>query len=1017
LESAFIIEVRAKHLFLLAQRMKVLVLFFFSGATGLVYEILWSKYLSLLLGSTVHAQTIVLAAFMGGLALGNRLFGKRADFLARPVSIYGILEIIIGFWGFFFAQLYTGADQAFVALGSGLLGTPWLLLLKILLSALLLLPPTILMGGTLPLLAAWLENRPGVKKSNSANIGLFYAINSLGAVAGAALAGFYLVTNLGLQVSLQVTALANFAVGVAALIIGKTEEPLPVAKPDTALDPLRQSSGRQPAGAASTLNEAINPDLMLWLRWLVAITGGVSMGLEVLSARSIGMIVGASIQAFAIVLIAFILGISVGSIFVASSQTVMRRAKGMLYGLIASAGILVALYVLSIEYWVVIYSQVHYGLALNHNGYILHQFVVGAISIIVLGLPAGVLGAVLPLAMRLASSEGSLAGEKVGRLLTWNTLGAVVGVLITGFLLMPVFGLRPAYAIIALLLLGGVAVAARQTGERFGNAAIAVTACAAAILLLTGEGWRKIIASGAFRLRTQLLTMDSLRRRKADANLLYYKDGPDATVSVEQAGATPQGQLLLKINGKSDASTQGDLSTQYLLAHLPMMMRPDSKEVFVFGFGSGITAGAFLGHPIERITIAENCGPVLEAAEKFEPWNRGVRTNKLTRIMREDARTVLKLSANKYDIIVSEPSNPWVAGIGSVFSEEFYGIAANRLKDGGIMAQWFHMYEMSDPIVFLVVRTFAQVFPFVELWDAESGDVILLGSKRPWVSNPATWEKVFEREQPLKDLKQLNVLTAVQLWARQIASQRTGFAIPGEGPIQTDEFPILEYSAPQAFFIGAQAEDLFMFDERTFQYMVAPKEKDIVIRALPENPVLQMFATYPTCSRTLARYLARRAVESTGGTPEKHSEEPLFATMLRPYDSYPEKLPPMENMSPDQLEVLSGYLELLANRGSWDEQVKRMEASLKKILADTNAKPQNDFSGSFHASTIAKYYLAHGYYEDALRAIEIGAKFDRGNPQLGYVHRLAAAWSQGAAAMSQRLPSTNGVLQLRLPGK
>src|SRR5438128_2114937 len=130
--------------------MKVLVLFFFSGATGLVYEILWSKYLSLLLGSTVHAQTIVLAAFMGGLALGNRLFGKRADFLARPVSIYGILEIIIGFWGFFFAQLYTGADKAFVALGSGLLGTPWLLLLKILLSALLLLPPTILMGGTLP---------------------------------------------------------------------------------------------------------------------------------------------------------------------------------------------------------------------------------------------------------------------------------------------------------------------------------------------------------------------------------------------------------------------------------------------------------------------------------------------------------------------------------------------------------------------------------------------------------------------------------------------------------------------------------------------------------------------------------------------------------------------------------------------------------------------------------------------------------------------------------------------------
>jgi spermidine synthase len=990
--------------------MKVLALFFFSGATGLVYEVLWSKYLSLLLGSTVQAQTIVLAAFMGGLALGNRLFGKRADLLRRPVSTYGILEAIIGFWGFFFEQLYFGADKIFVAIGSGMLGTPWLFFLKVILSAGLLLPPTILMGGTLPLLAAWLENREGSDiKGAAKNIGLFYAINSLGAVIGSGLAGFYLVMNLGLLVSLQMTALVNVLVGLAALAIGKSEEPLRIAT-----ERITPATGPPETPLVQEIPSQAPEGVMHWLKWLVAITGGVSMGLEVLASRSIGMIVGASLQAFAIVLIAFIFGISLGSIIISSSRQVMRRPKEMIYGLIAGAGVLVALYVLCIEYWVLLYSQTRFGLASNHTGFLLHQIMAGIISVIVLGLPAALLGAVLPLCMRLAATEGGMVGEKVGRLLTWNTLGAVVGVLITGFIFMPVFGLRAGFSIIALLLLGGIAFVARQTSERFAQLAIGVTVCLAVLLFATGEDWQKIVGSGAFRLRTQAVTRESIRLRKKDTRMLFYKDGPDATVGVESALVSTS-QLLLKINGKTDASTQGDLSTQFLLAHLPMMMRPESKEIFVFGFGSGITAGAFLGHPVDRITIAENCGPVLEAADQFARWNHGVKTNSHTRIVKEDARTVLKLSDTKYDLIVSEPSNPWVAGVGSVFSEEFYEIAADRLKDGGIMAQWFHIYEMSDPIVFLVLRTFAQVFPFVEIWDTQTGDIILLGSKRPWISNPATWQTVFEREQPRADLAQLEIKTAVQVWARQIASQRTAFAIPGEGPIQTDEFPILEYAAPEAFFIGTPAQDLFAYDERTFQYVLASREKDAVIRALPEMPVLKMFEPFPPCNPALLKYLNARAAENNRHTPEIHNEEPLFATMFRPHETYPEKLPAFDNMSPLQAEVLDAYLNLLANRGAWEDHVLRIVLGLQKLLTDPNPPPKNDFSPAFHACTAAKFYMVHGRYDDALGALELGAKFDRGNPQISYLHRMIGAWIQGAAAQAQRVPSTNGILQLRLP--
>lgn len=977
--------------------MKVLVLFFCSGATGLIYELLWSKYLSLLLGSTAQAQTVVLAAFMGGLALGNRLFGDRADLLRRPLSTYGFLEVAIGIWGFFFAQLYSGADFIFAALGSGMLGTSWLLVLKAFLSAALLLPPTILMGGTLPLLAAWLCKSSANETSSTKGIALFYAVNSLGAVCGAALAGFYLVTNFGMSASLQLTGALNLLVGLAAFAFGKAEEPLPI-RPEQ----IREAP-------APPVASALPP-----LAYLVAITGAASMGLEVLASRSIGMIVGASLQAFAIVLIAFILGISFGSLVICSSALAVRHPKALVYTSLAGTGLLVGVYVLCIEEWVVLYSQTRGGLALNHMGYLLHQVVAAFISIIVLGLPAALLGAVLPLCMRLATAEGGMVASKVGQLLTWNTIGAVVGSLLTGFVLMPLFGLRTAFAMFALMLLLAVALAARNGEPRLAKFIFGFTICFAVLLGVTGEGWRTIIGMGVFRLRTSTLTRTGAEDRKKNAVVLFYKDGPDATVVVEKSRNPADQQLLLKINGKTDASTHGDLSTQYMLAHVPMMMRPESKEVFVFGFGSGITAGALLGHPVERITIAENCGPVLEASRYFTNWNRNVRDNPRTRILKEDARTVLKLSDHKYDIIVAEPSNPWVAGIGSVFSHEFYEMAADHLKEGGIMAQWFHIYEMNDGIVFLVLRTFADVFPFFEIWDSQSGDIILLGSRRPWISTPAQYQKLFEREQPRKDLAEIALNSPEQMWARQIASQRTASAIPGDGPIQTDEFPVLEYAAPEAFFMGAPSLLLFAYDERTFQFALAAPEKNATLRALPEEVVLRIFSINAPCNLALVKYLESRSKAHRNGTQDWFTEEPLFATMFRPYSSYPEKAPALENMSPAQGDILDGYINLLANRGSWEDNVKKIENGLSRMLADPAQRTRNEMTPSFHAGTAAKYYLVHGRFAEAEAAIQLGLRFDPQDLQLAYLSRLKDAWSPGATSPAASLSASGTNLPFKL---
>jgi hypothetical protein len=286
-----------------------------------------------------------------------------------------------------------------------------------------------------------------------------------------------------------------------------------------------------------------------------------------------------------------------------------------------------------------------------------------------------------------------------------------------------------------------------------------------------------------------------------------------------------------------------------------MAANPDAKDVFILGLGSGITGGAILGHPVEHLTIAENCEPVVRAANYFAAWNRGVLTNPITKVWTEDARTILKLSPKKYDVIITQPSNPWMAGVGSVFSREYYELGARRLKEGGIMAQWFHIYDMHDGIVSLVLRTFGSVFPHMEIWDSGSGDLILLGSMKPWASDPSIYQRLFERRLPRQDFERIGIKSPEALWARQLASQQTAFAIAGEGPVQSDLFPVLEYEAPRAFFIGTRARSMAKFDERTWQSELAPVEKRHALAGLDDKTLLPIFAEFSTINDDLRNHL------------------------------------------------------------------------------------------------------------------------------------------------------------------
>jgi predicted membrane-bound spermidine synthase len=708
-----------------------------------------------------------------------------------------------------------------------------LLFLKGFLSVALLLGPTILMGGTLPLLAAWLERSSTEAGQRSAR---FYSVNSLGAVAGAALAGFWLVQSYGLMATLWITASANLVVGTLAVALGQ-----PLEKPAS------------DAGIGSLEAESHESETVRWAGVTVALTGAVSMGLEVLSSRALALIFGSSLQTFAVVLIAFILGIGLGSAWIASKRQSASSSARLVVVLLCLAAAWVSLLVFNIERWVDLYRLAHTGLARTTVGYVFHQFFATAMSVIVLGFPAALIGAVLPLMIRTVSVDGGHLGSKVGRLLTWNTLGAVVGTLFTGFILMPAVGLRNAFAVLSLALGAAALITAlrRNSWLLGGLGALATCALAFSLFVFGGTSWRYVMSSGIFRVRETEFNPRLMPVRKEHMKIVFYEDAPDATVSVEEVdGIIAPASLGLRINGKPDAGTQLDMGTQYLVSHLPMLVKPDAKDVFVLGIGSGITAGALLDYPVNHVDLAENCEPVIRAARLFGDWNNHVIDDPRVTIWCEDARTVLKLRPNKYDVIITVPSNPWTAGIGSVFSKEYYELAASRLKPGGIVAQWFQTYETQDDIVRLVLRTFSSVFSHVEIWDSGS-DLVLLGSMTPWSTGPDVFRKGFAIDRVREDLWMIDIQSPESLMAKQLASQRTGFAIASPGPIQSDMFPRLEYEAPLAFYIGSGTRMLDAYDERTRQQMLAPPEKTAALHSLPLVNAQTIFGSFSTINGEL----------------------------------------------------------------------------------------------------------------------------------------------------------------------
>lgn len=703
-------------------------LFLLSGATGLVYELLWVRVLYQSFGSTIQSVTTVVAAYMGGLGLGAWTFGRLADRSPNPARLYGWLEIAIGIFAIISPLVLGLAHWIYLATAGALaLGGAASVALRFGLAAFVLLIPTTLMGGTLPVLTRAMmgEDRGLLKPS----LGRLYGLNTLGAMTGTAIAGFFLIEFVGVRASLWGTAALNLAIGFAAIRLGQRQESL-------SLEP--ENLHQPPPTSTALHNVALA---------LLALTAFASLLNEIAWTRVLVMIVGGSTYAFTLVLLVFLLGIGLGSVIVA--RPTMPRADTAASAALAQgitgvgAAALFLFFGMLPSYIIAVFQIPDLGAA---SRLLLMGVAIGAVVLI----PAIGMGMTFPLLTDLATRSRRARGTDVGAAYALNTVGSILGAVLTGFVLVVALGtqatLRVGLVINALAALTLAALAARGIAEasaedrrlRVRVLAGGVLGMLALVAAIAAPGWStRLIDLGPTIYARQ--PMDQAARQRflehRGARQLAFREGPNATVSVWEGEAGRS----LRVNGKVDASDRGDMDTQIMVGLAPLGARPHAASAFVIGQGTGVTTHVLASAPgMQRVKVVEIEPAVLAMDSLFYAVNDSVLTRHNVHAVVDDARSALQLDRTRYDLIVSEPSNPWVAGIATLYTPEFFRIARSRLADDGIFCQWIQLYQLPLPIVAGIVSSLREVFPHVNVWFGGTADLVVLASARP-ISYDRQW--------------------------------------------------------------------------------------------------------------------------------------------------------------------------------------------------------------------------------------------------------------------------------------
>ena len=773
------------------------ILFFLSGAAALVYEVAWTRSLGLVFGASHLAVTTVLAVYMGGQALGSALLGDRADRTDRPLRLYGLLEIGVGLSAVAFLALMKVypllyAPLARVAAGDRLALT----VLRVAFAVAATIVPTTLMGGTLPTLARFAAGRGAVGVGRQ--LSFLYAVNTAGAVLGSLLAGFVLLRCIGVTASTLVAAAVSAGVGVASV----------------ALQRRIGSSVRAERGRAErVVVEARTHDLVARFTLLAAgVSGFCALGYEVLWTRMLTLVVGTSVYSFTIMLVAFLSGIALGSH--AAGVLLRRRASGGGLGAVRLfAGTQVAIGVSALTVTVLMRDlpgaadRLQGALAGIHAGAfgvrLVASFLMAFACMLV---PACFMGMAFPLAGAVWSAGRDAVGGVVGRLLTVNTVGAILGTAVSGFFLIYVFGVeRSLHLLVVLNVAAGAIVAAGSARRRW----LLAAASAAAVALVAarvafpdwGRAWDPRYFAVYVNSSRSFDTPEHARQELLDTDVLYYHEGVDETVSVVR----PRGDVLQSfiVNGRPEASTfVGDVQLQRALGYLPVLLHPAPRRVFVLGTGTGMTHGATSTlTEVEHITLAEIEPAVLGVARTFGEWNHHVLEDPRLTLVFNDGRNHLATTREQYDVITADPIHPWSGGAAYLYTVEYFRSMGARLAPGGIAAQWLPLYELTTRDVRTVVRTFAKGFRHVMVF-VTYYDAVLVGSNDPLVVDERELARRLARPAVRADLEPIEMATAGDLLSYFVMGDAGARSFGRGGALNTDDGLTLEFSAPASQGVG-----------------------------------------------------------------------------------------------------------------------------------------------------------------------------------------------------------------------
>lgn len=761
-----------------------ILLFGISGFAGLIYESIWAQYLKIILGHSAYAQLLVLIIFMGGMALGAWLVAQYSHRLKNLLKIYALVELCLGFLGIYFHSIFVHLNS-FVQ--ETLLGSAesslfmnfsfWFL------GALLILPQSMLLGGTFPLMTNACLRR--FKEKSGSLIARLYFINSLGGALGVLFSGFFLIEQFGLPGTVLCAGSFNIVIALAAwLLSARQDEPQFVA-----------SKAVDSTDATSTL---FSPKVLL-LASLV--TGLSSFIYEIVWIRMLSMVLGSSSHAFEIMLSAFIFGLAFGSFFINKMINKLKDPIRTLGYIQISMGCLALLTIPAYNFTFDLMATFLHSIPKTAMGYVVLNGLLYSLCLLFM-LPATLCaGMTLPLITNILFQK-NYGEQSVGRVYAVNTMGAIVGAILAQLWFMPAFGLKASLGLGALtdLVLGlGILWLVLPSVPQI---SFAVASSVSLVLSLVILGFVQLsplrMASGVFRQGT-ILSSDKHK-------VVYHQDGKTATISVLAWAQN----LAINTNGKTDASLslQGppgrDESTQVLLPLISYSLFPEAKQVAVIGLGSGMSSHMFLSVPtIEAVDTIEIEPAVVNGAKLFGDRVKLTFEDKRSHIIFQDARSYFLRTKKQYDLIMSEPSNPWVSGVSSLFTEEFYQVVQKNLSPKGVFAQWINLYDLSPEMIASIIKAIGKHFPDYSLYLTDNTDLLIIASKENQERNPSG--APFEIPNLRYALERVYVKNVDDLLFHRIGNRKTLDPFFNSFNIQanSDYFPVLDIHANKNRFLGA----------------------------------------------------------------------------------------------------------------------------------------------------------------------------------------------------------------------